>query len=174
MIAQARRERVEFARKGCLLARRACALLSAARSTLGYRSCLAAKDGPVQEAMQRFWLRSARFGDHWIQIFLDREGGHVMSANCTHRIWRQCELQVPSRRPRHRVAKCLGIEVAASLRSRHVIAVLQWLVSVYGGAPLPETRQRPEFVSKAMAKWLIRESVDNPYIDPDKLWQNVT
>jgi len=50
--AQVRRQQVVYAQKRGLSSRRACALLSVARSTLGYESRLAAKDAPVVAAMR--------------------------------------------------------------------------------------------------------------------------
>jgi len=50
--AQVRRQQVEYAQERGLSSRRACALLSVARSTLGYESRLAAKDAPVVAAMR--------------------------------------------------------------------------------------------------------------------------
>lgn len=215
MSAQARRDQVAFARTRGLSARRACALLSVARSTLGYQSRLAAKDAPVAEAMRRLSAQYPRFGYRRIQVFLEREG-QVMSADRTHRIWRQCGLQVPRRRPRRKVAsgrpqplpasainhvwtydfvfdacangqqikcltvvdeytrECLAIEVAASLRSKHVIGVLQRLVSVHGAPRYLRSDNGPEFVSKAILKWLTRENIDTAHIDPGKPWQNGT
>ena len=54
--------------------RRACALLSVARSTLGYRSRLAEKDAPVLVQMRALAAQYPRYGYRRIQIFLAREG----------------------------------------------------------------------------------------------------
>lgn len=82
--------------------RRACALLSVPRSTLGYISRLTAKDAPVRAVMQRLSGQYPRYGYRRIQVFLEREG-FVMSEQRCHRIWRQSGLQVPQKRPRRRV-----------------------------------------------------------------------
>jgi putative transposase len=213
--AQARRRQVDYARQRGLSARRACALLSVARSTLGYESRLAAKDGPIVAAMRRLSAQYPRFGYRRIQVFLEREG-HRMSADRAHRIWRQAELQVPRRRTRRRVAsgrprplpaasindvwtydfvfdacangqqlkcltvvdeftrECLAIHVDGSIRSKHVIAVLQRLVSVHGAPRHLRSDNGPEFVSKAILKWLADEQIDTAHIDPGKPWQNGT
>ena len=92
--ARVRRPQVAYARARGLSGRRACALLSVARSTLGYQSRLVDGDAPAQ---------SPRYGYRRIRIFLKREG-HTMSTDRTHRLWRQAGLQVPRRRPRRRVA----------------------------------------------------------------------
>ncbi len=83
--------------------RRACALLSVARSTLGYQSRLVQKDAPVLAPMRELAARYPRYGYRRIQVFLARQG-HVMSPDRVHRLWRQEALQVPRRRPRRRVA----------------------------------------------------------------------
>lgn len=101
--APARREQVRLATVRGLSQRRACVLLSVARSTLGYESRMQAKDAPVKVAMQRLSAHYPRFGYRRVNIFLGREG-LLMSPDRAHRIWRQAGLQLPRRRPRRRVA----------------------------------------------------------------------
>lgn len=101
--ARVRRQQVAYAQGRGLSSRRACALLSVARSTLGYQSRLAVRDAPAVAAMRDLALQYPRFGYRRIRVFLKR-AGHVMSADRTHRLWRQAGLQVPRRRPRRRVA----------------------------------------------------------------------
>jgi len=101
--ARVRRQQVAYAQGRGLSGRRACALLSVARSTLGYQSRLAEKDAPALVAMRRLAAEYPRYGYRRIQIFLKREG-HAMSTDRTHRLWRQADLQVPRRRPRRRTA----------------------------------------------------------------------
>jgi putative transposase len=101
--ARVRRQQVAYARSGGLSGRRACALLSVARSTLGYQSRLAVRDAPAVAAMRDLAVQYPRYGDRRIRIFLKR-AGHPMSADRAHRLWRQAGLQVPRRRPRRRVA----------------------------------------------------------------------
>src|SRR5688572_17327352 len=101
--ARVRRQQVAYAQSRGLSSRRACALLSVARSTLGYQSRLAARDASALAAMRRLAAQYPRYGYRRIRIFLKREG-HVMSTDRTHRLWRQAALQVPRRRPRRRVA----------------------------------------------------------------------
>jgi putative transposase len=50
--ARVRRQQVAYALGRSLSSRRACALLSVARSTLGYQSRLAAKDAPALTTMR--------------------------------------------------------------------------------------------------------------------------
>lgn len=101
--AQARRRQVAYARQRGVSSRRACALLSVARSTLGYESRLVAKDAPVVVAMQELSAQYPRFGYRRIHVFLGRRG-HEMSIDRAHRLWRQEGLQVPRRRPRRRIS----------------------------------------------------------------------
>jgi putative transposase len=101
--ARVRRQQVAFAVGRGLSRRRACALLSVARSTLGYTSRLAARDAPAVTTMRELAGQYPRYGYRRIRIFLKR-AGHVMSPERTYRLWRQAGLQVPRRRPRRRVA----------------------------------------------------------------------
>ena len=101
--AQARRRQVSYARQRGVSSRRACALLSVARSTLGYESRLAAKDAPVVAAMRELSAQYPRFGYRRIHVFLGRRG-HEMSTDRAHRLWRQEGLQVPRKRPRRRIS----------------------------------------------------------------------
>ena len=101
--ARVRRQQVAYAIGRGLSGRRACALLSVARSALGYVSRLIAKDAAVLPAMRTLAGQYPRYGYRTIRIFLDRQG-HVMSADRMYRLWRQEQLQVPKKRPRRRVA----------------------------------------------------------------------
>jgi putative transposase len=101
--ARVRRQQVAYARSRGLSGRRACALLSVARSTLGYQSRLVVRDAPAVAAMRDLAGQYPRYGYRRIRIFLKR-AGHPMSADRAHRLWRQAGLQVPRRRPRRRVA----------------------------------------------------------------------
>ena len=80
-----------------------CAVLSVARSTLGYQSRLQQRDAPALAVMRELAGQYPRYGYRKIRIFLARRG-HPMSAERTYRLWRQAGLQVPRRRPRRRVA----------------------------------------------------------------------
>ena len=101
--ARVRRQQVAYVQTRGLSRRRACALLSVARSTIGYVSRLTAKDAPVVMAMRDLAGQYPRFGYRMVMPFLARQQ-HVMSADRAYRLWRQAGLQVPRRRPRRRVA----------------------------------------------------------------------
>jgi putative transposase len=211
--ARVRRQQVAYALGRGLSGRRACALLSVARSTLGYVSRLIAKDASVLPAMRTLAGQYPRYGYRTIRIFLDRQG-HVMSADRMYRLWRQEHLQVPKKRPRRRVAtsrprplpptavnhvwaydfvfdtcadgrtlkcltvideftrECLAIDVAGGLRSGRVIEVLAQLVSVHGTPRYLRSDNGPEFVARAILRWLQTAQIETAFIDPGKPWQN--
>jgi putative transposase len=211
--APVRRRQVAYLRQGGLSVRRACALLSVARSTLRYESRLVQRDAPAVAVMHELAAQYPRYGYRRIQVFLARRG-HVMSADRTHRLWRLHGLQVPRKRPRRRVAvsrprplsptganqvwaydflfdacangqqlkcltvideytrECLAIDVAGSIRSGRVIEVLSKLISVHGAPRYLRSDNGPEFVSRAVLRWLTEAKIDTACIDPGKPWQN--
>jgi putative transposase len=211
--APVRRQQVAYVCERGLSVRRACALLSVARSTLHYASRLAKRDAPVLGVMRELAARYPRYGYRRIQVLLAREG-HAMGADRTHRLWRQAGLQVPRKRPRRRVAvarprplppnganhvwaydfvfdacangqqlkcltvideytrECLAIDVGGHIRSGRVIEVLARLVSVHGAPRYLRSDNGPEFVSRAILRWLTAQSIDTAHIDPGKPWQN--
>jgi putative transposase len=101
--ARLRRQQVAYMQSRGRSCRRACALLSVARSSIGYVSRLAERDAPAVAAMRTLSAQYPRYGYRKIRIFLARQG-HPMSAERTYRLWRQAGLQVPKRRPRRRIA----------------------------------------------------------------------
>ena len=101
--APARRLQVGFALGRGLSQRRACALLSVARSTVGCTSRMPAKDAPVVAALTALSAPYPRFGYRRIQIMLERTG-EALSVDRVQRLWQPALLQVPRRRPRRRVA----------------------------------------------------------------------
>jgi putative transposase len=211
--AQARRRQVRYARERGLSTRRACALLSVARSALGYESRLAVKDAPVLAVMRELSAQYPRFGYRRIHVFLARRG-HRMCTDRAYRLWRQHGLQVPRKRPRRRVAssrprplpvtaanqvwaydfvfdacangqqlkcltiideytrECLALDVAGSIRSGRVIEVLARLISLHGAPKYLRSDSGPEFVSRAVLRWLQEAGIDTAVIDPGKPWQN--
>jgi len=70
--------------------------------------------------------------------------------------------------------QCLAIEVAGSIRSRHVIDVLSKLVSERGAPMYLRSDNGPEFVSRAVIRWLHGSDIETAAIDPGKPWQNGT
>jgi putative transposase len=68
--------------------------------------------------------------------------------------------------------ECLAIDVASSIRSGRVIDVLTRLVSLHGAPRYLRSDNGPEFVSRAILRWLLTAGIDTAYIDPGKPWQN--
>jgi len=211
--APVRRQQIAYVCQRGRSVRRACALLSVARSTVNYQSRLALRDAPAVAVMQELAAQYPRYGYRRIQVFLERRG-HAMSTDRAHRLWRLHKLQVPRKRPRRRVAasrprplapggagevwaydfvfdacangqqlkcltvvdeftrECLAIDVAGSIRSGRVIEVLSKLVRVHGRPKYLRSDNGPEFVSRAILKWLTQANIDTAHIDPGKPWQN--
>jgi putative transposase len=67
---------------------------------------------------------------------------------------------------------CLAIDAAGSIRSGRVIGVLSKLVSVHGAPKYVRSDKGPEFVSRAILRWLTGAQINTAHIDPDKPWQN--
>ena len=194
--ASVRRQQIAFVCQRGRSVRRACALLSVARSTVGYESKLAQRDAPAVAVMQELASQYPRYGYRRIQVFMGRRG-HAMSTDRAHRLWRLHRLQVPRKeataacgelvghgpcRQRRWVRsgrmtlcsiacangqqlkcltvvdefthECLAIDVAGSIRSGRVIEVLSKLVSVHGSPKHLRSDNGPEFVSRAVLKWL--------------------
>jgi len=70
--------------------------------------------------------------------------------------------------------ECLAIDVAGSIRSGRVIEVLIRAISERGAPCHLRSDNGPEFVSKALLKWAVRNDLNNVLIDPGKPWQNGT
>jgi putative transposase len=211
--ARVRREQVAFLEARGQSRRHACALLSVARSSVGYTSRLVARDAPALAVMRELAGQYPRFGYRRVRILLARRG-YAMSVERAHRLWRASGLQVPRRRPRKRIAtgrprpvpatgpnqvwaydfvfdacangqtlKCLtvideftreslAIDVAGSIRSGRVIDVLTRLVSTHGAPRYLRSDNGPEFVSRAVLRWLQEAAIDTALTDPGKPWQN--
>lgn len=99
--AQARLAQARYAITRGVPQRRACALMSVARSGLYYALQMPAKDAPVTHAMRRLSGLYPRFGARRIRVFLCREGMHLGKERCS-RLWSQAGLQVPARKRRRR------------------------------------------------------------------------
>jgi putative transposase len=68
--------------------------------------------------------------------------------------------------------ECLAIDVASSIRSSRVVQVLSRLLSIHGAPRVMRSDNGPEFVSRAILKWILAEGIDIAHIDPGKPWQN--
>lgn len=83
--AHVRRQQVEYARRRGLSARRGCALLSVARSSLHYASRRAAADAPALKVMCELAAQYPRYGYRRVRIFMRRRG-HAMSTDRAYRL----------------------------------------------------------------------------------------
>lgn len=101
--APARRQQIAYARARGVSERRACALLSVARSALHYESRMLKKDAPSLAAMSILSAQYPRYGYRRIHVFLERQG-HRMSVDRAWRLWQKGGLQVPKKRSRKRIA----------------------------------------------------------------------
>jgi putative transposase len=70
--------------------------------------------------------------------------------------------------------EALAIDVAGRLRSARVIELLGRLVSLHGAPRYLRSDNGPEFVSRAIVRWLFASGIDTAFIDPGKPWQNGT
>jgi putative transposase len=66
----------------------------------------------------------------------------------------------------------LAIEVDGRIRSGRVIEVLSRLVSQRGAPLYLRSDNGPEFVSRALLKWIVAQGIGSALIDPGKPWQN--
>jgi putative transposase len=66
----------------------------------------------------------------------------------------------------------LAIEVDGCIRSGRVIKVLARLVSERGAPLYLRSDNGPEFVSRALLKWIVDQGITTALIDPGKPWQN--
>lgn len=70
--------------------------------------------------------------------------------------------------------ECLAIDVAGSIRSSRVIEVLSQIMSVRGSPQVLRSDNGPEFVSKKLLQWVVKNNLGLALIDPGKPWQNGT
>ena len=101
MSVQERLEQARYAVGRGIPQRRACTLLSVARSGLDYQCKMAVKDQPIVAAMRQYSEQYPRYGARRIRIFLRRDG-LVLGRDRTARIWAGAGLQVPAKRTRKR------------------------------------------------------------------------
>ena len=66
----------------------------------------------------------------------------------------------------------LAIEVEGRIRSGRVIEVLGRLVSERGAPAFLRCDNGPEFVARAVLKWVVDQGIGTAFIDPGKPWQN--
>jgi transposase InsO family protein len=64
------------------------------------------------------------------------------------------------------------IEVGRSIRSKDVIAVLEYLFMVRGAPGYIRSDNGPEFMAQAIKRWLADNEVETLYIEPGSPWEN--
>jgi len=70
--------------------------------------------------------------------------------------------------------ECLAIHVARRIRARDAIDVFADLMQMHGIPEHIRSDNGPEFVSRAILRWLSASDIDTALIDPGKPWQNAT
>jgi putative transposase len=68
--------------------------------------------------------------------------------------------------------QCLAIDVAGGIRSARVLEVLTQLVSVHGAPRYLRSDNGPEFVARAIPRWLQTAQIETAFIDSGQPWQN--
>lgn len=66
----------------------------------------------------------------------------------------------------------LAIEVDGRIRSARVIEVLSRLISERGAPRFLRSDNGPEFVSRALLEWSVKQGLEMALIEPGKPWQN--
>ena len=213
--ARVRRQQVAYAEGRGLSRRRACALLSVARSTLGYVSRLIARDAPCVPAMRTLAgaVSAVRLPDdpdlprapgprdeRRPHVSALAAGGAASAEEAAapprgdqppaaaaadggqSRLGVRLRVRHVRRRPQLKcltvidefTRECLAIDVAGGIRSGRVIEVLTQLVSVHGAPRYLRSDNGPEFVARAILRWLQTAQIETAFIDPGKPWQNGT
>jgi len=68
--------------------------------------------------------------------------------------------------------ECLALDVAGHFKGKDVVEVLRYLFAVRGCPVYIRSDNGPEFVSKAVQKWLEVSDVDTLYVAPGSPWEN--
>ncbi|MCI0445618.1 IS3 family transposase [bacterium] len=68
--------------------------------------------------------------------------------------------------------RCLAIEVGTSITATKVIVVLQRLFSMHGVPQFMRSDNGPEFIAKALKRWLSESGSQTYYINPGSPWEN--
>ena len=66
--------------------------------------------------------------------------------------------------------ECLAIDVGSGIRAARVVEVLSRLVSKRGAPCFVRSDNGPQFISKALFRWITSEGIETAFIDPGKPW----
>lgn len=160
--------------------------IARARPRFGYRraSALLRREGPAVNAkrVHRLWKKeglalSRRRLSKRLRLGQQRqpkpEGNNSVSAwdfvhdACAKGQKLKCLTDEHSR-------ECPAIDVAGRISATCVIEVLSRLVAVHGPPKYLRSDNGPEFIAKALRRWLEATDIQTAYSDPGKPWQNGT
>src|ERR1700680_757832 len=68
--------------------------------------------------------------------------------------------------------ECLVLEVERRMTARDVVAILTWLEAQHGTPGAIRSDNGPEFIARAVGKWLAARNVGPLYIAPGSPWEN--
>jgi putative transposase len=68
--------------------------------------------------------------------------------------------------------ECLALEVERRMRAKDVVAILTWLEAKHGTPQAIRSDNGPEFIARAIQRWLATRKVAPLYIAPGSPWEN--
>jgi putative transposase len=68
--------------------------------------------------------------------------------------------------------ECLALEVERRMTARDVMAILTWLEAKHGAPGAVRSDNGPEFIARAVQRWLAARKVGPLYIAPGSPWEN--
>src|SRR5215203_3353862 len=178
--------------------RRACRVIGQPRSSQRYAGRKAEREHQLVERMIEFAQENPRYGYRRVWALLRREGWPVNKKRrlllgesengCTRRraehkdhVWSYdfvMELTEDGRRLKmmpvvdEYTRECLSIDVERSITADDVIETLASLFRRRGGPTFIRSDNGPEFVAKAIKRWLEASGVETLYIEPGSPWEN--
>ncbi len=68
--------------------------------------------------------------------------------------------------------ECLALEVERRMKAKDVVAILTWLEAKHGAPGAIRSDNGPEFIARAIQRWLATRKVAPLYIAPGSPWEN--
>ena len=68
--------------------------------------------------------------------------------------------------------ECLALEVERRMKAKDVVVILTWLAARHGAPGAIRSDNGPEFVARAVGRWLAARKVGPMYIAPGSPWEN--